>query len=160
MFNIDKLGTTTAIAVSIQSQLGPDDDSLAIANQYFIIAIDMAKSAMNSQIRNIDDAVEEQIERYADDKFVPWMADIVRQLVFDMKAQFRLAGFDSRVKYKVVTHTVGRSLTHKYYGIGMDLDETYNAMEEIKNKDNNTQELSYAVSEQPTIEQLNQLYSW
>lgn len=160
MFNIDRLGLTTAIAVSLSSLIGPEDDERSIAHQYFLIAIDMAKEAMNSGIRNLDDAVEEQIDRYRDDKYVPWLNDIVRQLVFDIKSQFITAGFDSRLKYKVVTHQLGKGSTHKYYGIAMDLDETCAVMEEQKNTAAGEQELIYVVSEQPTLEQLNQVYKW
>lgn len=158
MFNIDKLQLMQAIAISLEPNLRNEEDKHPHYVTYFHIVLDVALGVMNSKIRNIDDAIDEQYGLYPEDKNLPWLAETIRQLVVDIKCQFIQAGFDNRLKYKIVTRPLGM---HKLYGIAMDLDLTVATISsglERLNDDNENETL--AVSENPTYEQLEAAYNW
>ncbi|UQT02620.1 hypothetical protein YUBABA_02140 [Serratia phage vB_SmaM-Yubaba] len=157
MFNIDRPSLITAIAISLEPNLRNVEDKQPEYIKYFHVVLDMALGVMNSKIRNIDDAIDEQYSLYPDDKNLPWLAETVRQLVVDIKTQFIQAGFDNRLKYKIVTRPIG---LHKLYGIGMDLEATMASM--MSSLPDGTEEVeeTLMVSENPTYEQLEAAYNW
>lgn len=160
MFNIDKASLTTAIAISLAPNLQNVEDKNSEYIKYFLVTLDMVLGVMNSEVRNTWSAIDEQVERYSDDKNIPWLCETVSQLVTDIKVQFSKAGFDGRMKYKLVTRAIGM---HKLYAIAMDLDATVLAInedEERTDKDPSATELSYVISEEPTIDQLNAAFNW
>lgn len=158
MFNIDKPTLFTAIAISLEPNLRDVEDKKPEYVKYFHIVLDMALGVMNSKIRNVDDAIDEQYGLYPEDKNLPWLADTVRQLVVDIKYQFIQAGFDSRLKYKIVTRHIG--IHTKLYGIAMDLDATLAAMAESLLEPKEDEDQTLMVSENPTYEQLEAAYNW
>lgn len=160
MFNIDKPSLSTAIAISLSANLKDVVDKQSEYIKYFNVVLDMALGAMNSSTRYTNDAIDEQAERFKDDKNIPWLCETVAWLVTDMKSQFSLAGFDSRIKYKLVTRSLGH---HKWYAIVMDLDATVLAInedDEARDADSSRQDPSFTISEDPTIDQLNTAYNW
>lgn len=152
MFNIDKQSVTTSIAVSIIPFLDKEDgtDPKAKLEYYFRLVMDMAVGVLNTPIRIIDDAIELQLDRFQDDKQVPFLAETVRLMVMDAKRQFIQAGFDGRLKYKLYERKLGRM---SMFGIGMDLDAT---MEELSQKPEVEQEaIEDVVSDHASFEQLD-----
>lgn len=160
MFNIDKQSLSTAIAISLEPNLLQVEDKRSEHIKYFHVVMDIAVAIMNSKFRNIDDAMEEQFDTYPGDRNLLMLGDVIRQLVVDMKLQFIQAGFDQRLKYKLVARSIGQM---KLYGIGMDIDATVTAyMEALPDAEalERSEELINAVSEEPTLDQLNAAYIW
>ncbi|QYN80038.1 hypothetical protein PQD71_gp145 [Kosakonia phage Kc263] len=158
MYNFDQRNLRTSIAIALTSQLKEDEKLEECVNYYLILVLDMVLGAMNSNIRNIDSAIDEQYERYPDDYRLGFLAEVIRQEVFDIKKQFILSGFDNRLRYKLVTHSAG---TFKRYGIAMDLDATYNHMLDLdERRDNHEQDLGYLVSDYPSAEELSRAFDW
>lgn len=152
MFNIDKQSVTTAIAVSIIPYLDKEDgtDPKAKLEYYFRLVMDMAVGVLNTPIRIIDDSIELQLDRFPDDKQIPFLAETVRLMVIDAKRTFIQSGFDSRLKYKLYERKIGML---SMFGIGMDLDAT---MEDILNKAETEEEaIEDVVSDQASFEQLD-----
>lgn len=158
MYNFDQRNLRNGIAIALSSQLKEDEKLDDCINYYFILILDMVLGAMNSEIRNIDSAIDEQYERYPDDYRLGFLAELIRQEIFDIKKQFMLAGFDNRLRYKLTTHSAG---SLKRYGIAMDLDATYMHMLDLdERRDNHEQELGYLVSDYPSAEELARAFDW
>lgn len=157
MYNIDRRGLETAITIGLIPSINKEDDSGDQITYYFNLCLDMIVGALNSSIRNLDDAIQEQLDRFPDDLKLPFLSEIIYNELVDIKRQFISAGFDNRLKYKLVTREVGR---YKYYGIAMDLDETFLQMccnEKDRQEDDSMVNI---VAAEPTIEQLNALLNW
>lgn len=150
MFTIDKRSITTSIAIAIMPFIKEEDKAPQDKVEYYYhILLDMAVGALNSGVKNIDDAIELQLDRYPEDMQVPFLREALHYLMVDMKRQFIKSGFDGRLKYKIYNRECGmRSIQ----GIGMDLDATLDAMAS-KSK---TEEVNQAdvINENPTLEQL------
>ena len=158
MYTFDQRTLRNSIGIALNSKLKETETLEESVNYYYILVLDIILGAMNSEIRNIDDAIAEQFEQYPDDYRLGFMAEIIRQELVDIKHQFILSGFDSRLRYKLVTHKVG---LFKKQGICMDLDATYNYMSELdEREDNNEQEIGYLVSDHPSNEELQRLFDW
>lgn len=159
MFNIDRQSLNAAIAISLEPNLHNVEDKRSVHIQYFHIVINCAVACMNSKFRNIDDAIEEQYDRFPDDRNMLHLGEVIRQLVVDMKMQFIQAGFDSRLKYKLITRKV-----HSYtlYAIGMDIEETVRSFNDSLPTEEEIlkEELPNAVTEEPSLDQLNAAYNW
>lgn len=157
MYNIDRRGLEAAITIGLIPSIKKEDDSGDQVTYYFNLCLDMIVGALNSSTRNLDDAIQEQLDRFPDDLKLPFLSEIIYAELVDIKRQFITAGFDNRLKYKLVTREVGR---YKYYGIAMDLDETFLAMCASELHDPTTDEVANIVAAEPTIEQLNALLNW
>lgn len=156
MYNIDRRGLEAAITIGLIPSMKKEEDQGDQVTYYFNISLDMLVGALNSKHRNLDDAVEEQLSRFPDDIQLPFLSEIIYNELVEVKRQFISAGFDNRLKYKLVTREVGR---YKFYGIVMDLDETFLDMCD-KELTEPTDDVSNAVAAEPTIEQLNALVNW
>lgn len=156
MFNIDKQGITSSIAIALLPKFDKDDgkDRVSQIEYYFRLVLDMAVGVLNGKTRIIDDAIELQLDRFQDDINIPNLRETVRYLVVDMKTQFMKSGFDGRLKYKIYERKMG---LHSIYGIGMDLDLTLEVMSNQEPEQENVQD---AISDQPTIEQLAEAFTW
>lgn len=157
MYNIDRRGLEAAITIGLIPSIKKEDDSGDQVTYYFNLCLDMIVGALNSSTRNLDDAIQEQLDRFPDDLKLPFLSEIIYAELVDIKRQFITAGFDNRLKYKLVTREVGR---YKYYGIAMDLDETFLVMCASELHDPTTDEMANIVAAEPTIEQLNALLNW
>ncbi|QBZ70860.1 hypothetical protein pETSU_279 [Edwardsiella phage pEt-SU] len=157
MYNIDRRGLESAITIGLIPSFKKEDDSGDQVTYYFNLCLDMIIGALNSTTRNLDDAIEEQLDRFPEDIKLPFLTEIIYNELVDIKRQFISAGFDNRLKYKLVSREVGR---YKFYGIAMDLDETFLTM--CANELENPVEDSGAniVAAEPTIEQLNEILNW
>lgn len=158
MYNIDRRGLEAAITIGLIPSFKKEDDSGDQVTYYFNLCLDMIVGALNSSIRNLDDAIEEQLDRFPEDIKLPFLSEIIYDELVDIKRQFISAGFDNRLKYKLVTREVGR---YKFYGIAMDLDETFLAMcaKELEPASPDDG-LANIVAAEPTLEQLNALVNW
>lgn len=158
MFNIDRRGLEAAITIGLIPSINKEEDKGDQVTYYFNLCLDMLVGAMNSTKRNIDDAIEEQLDRFPEDQKLPFLSEIIYNELIDIKRQFISAGFDNRLKYKLVTREAGR---YKFYGIAMDLDETYLSMcgNELYNP-GPEDSVANIVAAEPTIEQLNALQNW
>lgn len=158
MFNIDKPSLIQAIAISLEPNLRNEEDKKPHYIKYFHVVMDMALGVMNSSIRNIDSAIDEQLERFPEDNNLPWLTETIRYLVVDIKTQFLQAGYDSRLKYKLVSRDIG---LHKFFGIAMDIDATVTSyMLNLPEDVEDDKEIAFVVSEEPTLEQLNTAFNW
>lgn len=155
MFNFDRRGLETSITIALIPSIKEDENQGDLVTYYFHIALNMIVGVMNSKTRNIDDAIDEQLSELDKDIRLPYIAEIVRDQVIDVKRQFISAGFDQRLKYKLVSRQCG---SYKFYGIVMDLDETLLVLGANEGKEE--ENVTDMVSGEPTIEQLNQLYNW
>lgn len=155
MYNIDKRGLMSAIAIALIPPFkneSPEEDQLTY---HFHLVLDMILGVMNSETRHIDDAIDDQFNLYPEEKYLPFLAEVIRLEVIDIKKQFMLAGFDRRLKYKWVTRHVGM---HKFYGLGMDLDATAKFLAEaepVVETDN-----AFEVSQEPSLDELNAAFHW
>lgn len=156
MFNIDKRGLMSQITLALIPSFKEEDNQEDSVTYYFNVILDVVVGAMNSKFRNIDDAIEEQFDLLEKDVRLYLMAEVIRELLIDIKRQFIAAGFDQRLKYKLVTRQVGRT---KFYGLAMDLDATAEAIA-WKPEAVEEETIAEAVSEEPTLEQLSQIYNW
>lgn len=158
MYNIDRRGLEMAITIGLIPSFKKEEDQGDQVTYYFNLLLDMVVGAMNSKTRNIDDAIEEQLNRFPDDIKLPFLSEVMYNELVEIKRQFISAGFDSRLKYKLVAREAGR---YKFYGIVMDLDETYLCMcdNELTNPETDDS-LANIVAAEPTIEQLNALQNW
>lgn len=155
MFNIDKRGICSQIAIALVPSFKEEDNLQDSVTYYFNLINDMLVGCMNSKHRNIDDAIEEQLDLLEKDVRLYLMTELVRETLIDIKRQFIAAGFDQRLKYKLVTRKVGLT---KIYGIAMDLDATAEAIAWKPEVQEET--IAETVTEEPTLEQLNQIYNW
>lgn len=158
MYNIDRRGLEAAITIGLIPSFKKEDDSGDQVTYYFNLCLDMIVGALNSSTRNLDDAIEEQLDRFPEDIKLPFLSEIIYDELIDIKRQFISAGFDNRLKYKLVTREVGR---YKFYGIAMDLDETFLAMAAKELEPTSPDDgLANIVAAEPTLEQLNALVNW
>lgn len=155
MYNIDKRDLMSAIAIALlppfKNEL-PEEDSLTLN---FHLALDIIIGVMNSDTRNIDDALEDQLLRFPEEKNLGFLFEVIKLEIIDIKKQFMLAGFDRRLKYKLATRSVG---VHKFYGIQMDLDATVLSMTTAKETDE--VDNAFSVSQEPSLDELNAAYVW
>lgn len=158
MYNFDRRGLEMAITIGLIPSFKQEENQGDQVTYYFNLMLDMLVGAMNSKDRNIDNAIEEQLNRFPDDIKLPFLSEIMYNELVEIKRQFISAGFDNRLKYKLVSREVGR---YKFYGISMDLDETFLCMcdNELTNPETET-DLANIVAAEPTIEQLNALTNW
>lgn len=158
MYNFDRRGLEMAITIGLIPSFKQEENQGDQVTYYFNLMLDMLVGAMNSKHRNIDDAIEEQLDRFPEDIKIIHLAEIMYNELVEIKRTFISAGFDSRLKYKLVTREVGR---YKFYGIAMDLDETFLAMcaNELENPETED-DVASIVAAEPTLEQLSQLLNW
>lgn len=156
MYTIDKRGFMSAIAFALLPPLKNESPTEDRVTYYFHIGLDIILGAMNSDVRNIDDAIDEQRGKYEGDTMLPFLFETLRLEIMDIKKQFMLAGFDRRLKYKLVTRNVG---VQKIYGIQMDLESTVDAMNSIEPVEEK-QDSAFEVNQEPTIDELNAAYNW
>ncbi|AEV89486.1 hypothetical protein OBP_049 [Pseudomonas phage OBP] len=155
MYSIDKRGLTSAIAIALIPQFKNENPEEDLLTYNFHLVLDMVLGVMNSDTRNIDDAIDDQYRLYPEERNLAFLAEVIRLEVIDIKKQFMQAGFDRRLKYKLVTRNVG---AHKFYGIAMDLDATTIALTEaepVVETDN-----AFAVSQEPSIDELEAAFNW
>lgn len=121
---------------------------------YFNLTLSMIVDVLNSQERDINNAIEDQIDLYINnDPDIYYFAPIVHEIVLDAKTKFFSFGYDKRIKYKLYEKTV--STRYKLYDIGMDLDLTY---ETFKEKPESPEDINNVVSEHPSIDLLSALF--
>lgn len=158
MYNIDSRALKTSIGVLVYSSLQPDDKVEERVSYYFPLVLDIMLGVMNSKHRNIDDALYDEMLNYSDDATFYLFSELIYEEVKQMKQQFLLAGFDPRLKYKIITKNIPRTVL-KLHAIAMDLEFTAATLNEIKDSDDI--DVQDAVSDQPSIEQLNEIFgSW
>jgi len=158
MYNFDQRNLRTCIAITMRSLRKDEEKDEDLVTYYFHVVLNMILDVMNSEIRNIDDAIDEQYRQYPDDCRLPFLGPIIREEVVCIKKQFISAGFDSRLRYKLIQHRCG---VLKLYGIAMDLDATYLYLSELEKRGNNNEsEIGFVVSDQPSYDELNQAYDW
>lgn len=158
MYNFDQRNIRTGMSITLQSQLKEGETLEEAVEYYFVIVLDMILGVMNSETRNIDDAIDEQYLRFTGDWRLPFLAELIRQEVVDIKKQFILAGFDNRLRYKLIVNKIG---SLKRHGIAMDIDATYLYMKEREEREeNNEQEIGFLVSDNPSAEELNRIFNW
>lgn len=158
MYNFDQRNIRTGMSITLQSQLKEGETLNEAVEYYFLIVLDMILGIMNSEVRHLDDAIDEQYLRFPGEYRLPFLAELIRQEVVDIKKQFILAGFDNRLRYKLVVNKVGFL---KRYAIAMDIDATYSYMKEREERENNNeQEIGSLVSDCPSAEELNRILNW
>lgn len=155
MYNIDNRSLRSALEVSIIPELKEKDDTRDKLTYYFNLTLEMLVGAMNSKHKHISDAIDEQFERFPDDKVLPFLGEVISEELRYIKKQFILAGFDSRLKYKLITRILPRT-TIKLYAIGMDLEATVVSMAEESEPEE--LDISDVISDNPTYEQLSAIY--
>lgn len=155
MYTIDNRTLRSSIAIALLSVTKDKDQQEDNVNYYFLLAIEIILRVMNSKER-IDDAIDEQIKIYPDAPHLPFIAEVIHDEVTRIKQQFILAGFDRRLKYKLITRSVFNS-RFKHHAIVMDLEATF--IDIADNIDEDEEELDEVVSANPTLEQLTEILS-
>ena len=151
MYNIDNRSLRSALEVSLIPEFKETDNTRDRLTYYFNLALEMLVGAMNSKHKNIADALDEQYERFPDDKVLPFIGEVLAEELRYIKKQFILAGFDPRLKYKLISRTIPRT-TIKLHAIGMDLEATVENMGDEPEQEEI--DISDVISENPTYEQL------
>lgn len=158
MYTFDQRNLRTSIAITMRSLCKEEEKDKDLVTYYFHVVLNIILDIMNSETRNIDDAIDEQYREYPNDPRLPFLGELIREEVVSIKKQFISAGFDSRLRYKLIQHRCGG---FKLYGIAMDLDATHLYLSELeKRSDNNESEIGFVVSDQPSYDELNQAYEW
>lgn len=159
MYNIDSRALRSQIGISIIPSGKTEENVEDRITYYFNIITDMLVGALNSKQKQIVHAIDEQFERFPDDDVLPFFSEILDYELRDIKKQFFFAGFDPRLKFKLVSRDIPRS-NFKAWGIAMDLEATMVSMAESAELEGKSEEVIDAVNENPTIEQLSQLYDY
>jgi hypothetical protein len=160
MYNIDNRGLRSAIGISLVPSIKKEEKLEDRITFYFTIALDMIVGALNSSSKDIATALDEQFERFPNDDALPLLGEILDEELRNIKKQFILAGFDQRLQYKLVSRELPRS-TIKIFGIAMDLEATVSSLTGNEyNHEKHISSTSEAVSENPTIEQLAELFDY
>lgn len=155
MFSIDERGLKTSIGLGLIPSFKQEESLEDNVTYHFHLLMGMAVSCLNSKEPTVDDAIDAELEKLNGDFKLVALMPILRCLILDAKKQFISAGFDRRLKYKLYTREIGML---KIYGIGMDLDSTFEEM--LASPKVEEESISDAVSGEPTLEQLERSYNW
>lgn len=156
MYNIDSRTLKTGLGVLLYSSC---DQSLKTTEErtayYYPLFLDMLVGVLNSDMTSIEESILVEVKRFYDDPTVQLFSELLYEEVRLIKKQFIMAGFDPRLKYKLISRNVGKT-TIKLHAICMDLDST---MELLYTKpETDSENVSDVISENPTYEQLESLY--
>lgn len=129
------------------------------ATQNFDNAIYYSKLAMDCVVHILNDKIYKpedsfylyQEEFHKDDSQFIFLSEIVIGMVMDIKRQFYTAGFDPRLKYKLLENKFNKI---PCYRICMDLEETFLFFTPKTDEEN----ISQLVSDNPSPEQLNDIF--
>lgn len=123
MYNIDSRGLKSNIGMLLlpRTEKGELEERIAY---YFPLVLDIIVDIMNSETRHTEDAINEELIKYREDVDLQFFCEIIHNEVREIKKQFIMAGFDRRLKFRLMTRVLPRT-TIKYYGIGMDLELTF-----------------------------------
>jgi hypothetical protein len=125
---------------------------------YFPIVLDMIVGALNSDNKFHLAGIDEQFIKYRGDFNLVNMGQIITEEFEYAKKTFLLAGFDIRVKYKLVSRQIHKT-NMKMWAIVMDLEETVEHFNK-KQPETNVESMSDAVITNPTLDQLAELYNY
>ena len=130
--------------------LGKEADKLT----YFAtLCINSVIRIMNDKSQKPEQVFDVMVSEYQNEEpFFYELADIILGLVHDIKTQFYLAGFDPRLKYKLLVRQFGRRTIQS---IIMDLEETFLAFKPTEY----VEDIGQVVSDNPDIEVLNDLFA-
>lgn len=157
MYNIDSRTLKAGLGILLYSSC---DNSFKTTEErtayYYPIVLDMLVGVLNNDTTSsIEEAILIEVKRFYDDPTVQLFSELLYEEIRLIKKQFILAGFDPRLKYKLVSRLVGNT-TIKLHAICMDLDATAELLHTKPETD--SEDVSDAISEHPTYEQLESLY--
>jgi len=152
MYNIDSRGLKSNIGMLLlpRTEKGELEERIAY---YFPIVLDIIVDIMNSETRHTEDAINEELIKYRQDVDLQFFGEIIHNEVREIKKQFITAGFDRRLKFRLMKRTLPRS-TITYYGIGMDLDLTFASFQTESEGDSNDAD----VIDYPSVEDLERYF--
>lgn len=157
MYNIDTRVLRSSLGISLHHAYRDHKELDEKITFYLTISLDWILAVMNSKVRNTADAIDDYLNEIRDkDTHLPFIADIIHDEVMLIKKQFILAGFDQRLKYKLITRAIPKT-NIKRYAIGMDLEATLDAMLDAPESQ---EDITDVVNAHPTIEQLAEVFDF
>lgn len=151
MYNIESRLLKTEIGMLMYSSATEEKKIEEYIAYYYPLVLDMLVNILNSRHRNTEDAIFEELKKYYDDASLQMFYELLYNEARLIKKQFILAGFDSRLKYKLVERTPGNS-TIKLHAICMDLETTFESNSFTSTLD--SQHVNEDVIDNPSIDQL------
>lgn len=157
MYNIDSRTLKTNIGVFLYRSAEDNDKTVQEhLNYYYPIVLDIIIKVLNSKHQTSEEAISEELrEKYSDDTSVQLFYSTIYEEIREIKKQFYLAGFDHRMKYKLVERVLPRS-TIKMHAICMDLEATMESLLSTPESDN--EDVNDAVIDHPSIDQLESMF--
>lgn len=154
MFHIDYNLLKSQVALTCVMSGGQATETLDYNNAiyYSKLALDCIVHVLNDKVNKPDDSFYLYCEEYhKNDCQFTFLGEIVIGMVVDIKRQFYTAGFDPRLKYKLLERKFNNI---PCYRICMDLEETFLLFTPKEDKE----DVSQAVSDDPSQEMLNELF--
>lgn len=157
MYNIDSRTLKTNIGILLYPSADNEYKTVQeYVSYYYPLVLDIIVRSLNSKNRNAEEAVSDELRlRYSDDVSLQLFYSTIYEEVRYIKKQFIIAGFDPRMKYKLVERSLDRS-TIKLHSIQMDLEATIESLSTLSKLDN--EDVSDAVIEHPSIDQLESFF--
>lgn len=157
MYNIDSRSLKTNIGIFLYQSA--EDNTQTVQEYiayYYPLVLDIILRALNSKHKTSEEAIAEELrKKYSDDTSIQLFYSTIYEEVRQIKKQFYLAGFDHRMKYKLEERTLPRS-TITLHAICMDLEATVEAF--LSEPESDNEDVSDAVIEHPTIDQLETMF--
>ncbi|QZA70538.1 hypothetical protein AH04_55 [Erwinia phage AH04] len=157
MYNVESRTLKTEIGILLYSSVTEDKKIEEIIAYYYPLLLDMMVNVLNNRHRSTEDAIFEELKKYYDDPGLQLFYGMLYEEIRMIKKQFIIAGFDPRLKYKLVERTLPRS-TIKLHAICMDLEATMDHMLVQPETGSDNQDVSDAVIDNPTIDQLESYF--
>lgn len=157
MYNVESRTLKTEIGILLYSSVTEDKKIEEIIAYYYPLLLDVMVNVLNNRHRSTEDAILEELKKYYDDPGLQLFYGILYEEIRMIKKQFIVAGFDPRLKYKLVERTLPRS-TIKLHAICMDLEATMDHMLVQPETESDNQDVSDAVIDNPTIDQLESYF--
>lgn len=157
MYNIDSRTLKTNIGIFLYQSAEDNKQTVQeYVAYYYPLVLDIIVRALNNKHQTSEEAIGDELRsKYSDDTSLQLFYSTIYEEVREIKKTFYLAGFDPRMKYKLVERTLPRS-TIKLHAIKMDLEATMEALLSAPEPDN--EDVSDAVIDHPTIDQLQSMF--
>jgi hypothetical protein len=152
MYNIESRLLKTEIGILLLSSVTEDTPVEEKIAYYYPLVLDMLVNILNNK-KCTEEAILEEIKKYYDDPGLQLFYELLYAEVRTIKKQFILAGFDSRLKYKLLERAIPRS-TIKLHSICMDLESTVDSMIADPVNLSDIADVNDAVIDNPSIAQL------
>jgi len=157
MYNIDSRTLKTNIGIFLYQSAEDNNQTVQeYVAYYYPLVLDIIVRALNNKHQTSEEAIGEELRsKYSDDTSLQLFYSTIYEEVREIKKQFYLAGFDNRMKYKLVERALPRS-TIKFHAISMDLEATVESFLSTPETDN--EDVSDAVIDYPSIDQLESMF--